>query len=992
MKQGLFESFLNKIYLLMILSFVSSPGLAEQSTRLVLSESAFQLAEHSIDYDFERLEKKNFKNAEDRKFYIHSQAKNDEFALRVAFENNILDRGTAKSKEAFESALADFKTRFPELLRRHLETTLAKFPHSSEQREDSSVVTIPRGLEFWVDLVLQDDPEKRVAGEVFLNRAYADDFGGFSAAFVKTMVGEFKQITRILSLDLFSNAEWQSVVRLAKKEGYTLARHGHYVLLGVGQSFLLTNRIFTDAEKLKDPILQKQFSEVAEHMAMKGIDIELSEHQGSAAFYSPLENKIAYVMPSRGDLDVYTHEGTHARFHQFEKALQRWTKLKNLAIPYEIDGPSGGMFASFGGFMNLLNELNSWRIGSSFSTPLTDRQILKILKDSYGRQAGKEAANLFGKVWTPEIVNGVSVPRLILRAVRALNKMSDEQAMVYGREALLHKDEVNQHNFIRLVSSRFKTKALPNQFLMMLIEFEHSGVTDSVRKTAQQWLESFQGQEGGVVLPEQRKLLREYKKKADGWLAGLKNETIKVIPMDYRFEFNVVLYYAAMNDIRDYTKLTQDLNSMFGDRVESYDAVKVVFAQILKEPGNTFFEKFISHLAVLNRTDFKTLWNQFLKEPSSDTVNMLMEHHVEKMKPAHLRKLFTMALDQSQSEEAQSRAGSLIEEIYDKNGFSTIYDVNDFSSLVKMQERSNQEAGRPLDAYKPVLRNPMPGQWLVDDSIDELLAAKMFDQRPGVYRLGLINFITSHTFPEELPKLRNRIVNIILNDSKRNNKNDIWVARMFLIPEKSMMFDPHILWHQGIAEAILKDPSPDATALEFVAEYYRLAVVKALPWSNEMARSKGHLTEIVRLEMQEKIEKMSKRDQSLVERARIDLWRLLGNENERVRLAARYALGTHPIFLLSIEDKIIAALKAKKSKYRQEVIHLLAFAKPGFLSSVDRYLADEKTQLRTGEKEILAVRELPDETLLNLNSARLPESSLRCRRALAIFPVGRGSL
>lgn len=944
----------------------ASLAYAGPSTRVVIGDGAYQIGDRLFDdLDFEEV-RERFSSVADRKFRMLAQKKNDAFNVEMVFENVVMQRGRWTDRDKFESALASFQERFPHILKSHIEETLSKYPHETIQKDGAQIITVNRGIEFWIDLVTHQDPERRAAAQIFLKRSFAEEYIGLPGNFVESIIGEFDRVTRILKADTFTEAEWRAITTLAQAQKYSISRHGNYVLLGTGQSFHLTNEVFIEAKRLSDPILQGRFVRVIEFLSTRGINIEIAEHQGAAAFFSPLENKIAYVMPSRGDLDSYTHEGTHARFQRFQGTLRKWAEKKGYAIPYQVDGPSIGLFADFGGYMNLLNELNSWRIGTSFSGPMTDREILKLLKDSYGRQAGKAAANAFGRLWPTSRVNNKSVPFLILEATKALNKMSDSEVLDYGREAVRSKDEIGQHNFLQLTFARFKAGEIPNEFLDMVLGLKDSGHTDAVKSVAKQISSHLTNDDGksSRSTSEQRKAYDEFSNRADEWFKTLKNARVRVIPLDFTFDYKAVLFRAAQTNSKDYPTVIAELRAEFGNgKIYPSEDERSLFEDILRERGKTFEEKLARHLEEINGKGFEILWSEFIKKPDYDIQKLLAEHHSERFTARHIQRLFTVALDRRQNEYDQGKAIGLIEKVFEKLGFETIYETFEYPSMIRQQRSMNRSNGLPLDSYLPVLRSPNPSHWLFSPETDRLLAEKMFDGKPGVYRLDLINFITKFTYPEELPNLRSRIIDIITTDTTDINKYDFWVARMFLVPEKSFISKTHIAWGETVANAVLKDKTPNITALEFVAEFYRLAVSQSLPGRSSLLRTKDQLDENVRLEVRAASRKPSHRQKQLLRRAGIDLWRLLGHENDKVRRAARYAIATHPAFLLEVEDRILNALRAKDSKFRLEAIQLVSFTKPGFLPKVERYLESESFELRPGERDFLELRLTPEERM-----------------------------
>src|SRR5207244_774084 len=106
----------------------------------------------------------------------------------------------------------------------------------------------------------------------------------------------------------------------------------------------------------------------------------------------------------------------------------------------------------------------------------------------------------------------------------------------------------------------------------------------------------------------------------------------------------------------------------------------------------------------------------------------------------------------------QSASAELLEALLDELHFERVYTPKQLASLQAMQRSLNAKNKRPLEADMPRRREPDPGAWLFDPEIDSALARAMFDGKPGIFRLKMIELITQRTYPEELPRLRARLV------------------------------------------------------------------------------------------------------------------------------------------------------------------------------------------------------------------------------------------
>ncbi len=865
------------VFCLILLVVVSTPPVvAGPETQIVISDAAFEVSE---GFDFNLGIPDHLTEPRDRKFYMLVREKNSDFHLRRLFENELFKlEYKPENRVLFDAQLASFTQRFPQLLKGHLEQTLKEFPHTGQNVEGGRILTIPQGLEFWIRLVSHPNPEKKVAGLIFLARPFADDLSGLPGRLVELLTDTHSPKTQILRSDQFTEKEMQILIQFAQTKEFSVSKHGNYVLIGKGQSFDLFRELFFEAKKLVDPVLQTKFVRVLNFLSSQGISVEMDENQGAAAYFALGQKRIAFVMPSRIDLDTLTHEATHGRFDRFLETFGKWIRGKNYAVPYEVDGPSNAIFSNFGGYMSLLNELNSWRVGSSFSDKLTDEEILKILEESYGRQAGFKAANDFDNLWPASRVENKSVPSLIVEATRSLNEMSNSQVLDYGKRSLTTQDEMGQHNFLRLVLARFKPDMIPDDLLEVVAAFQHQGSIKRVRDLAQRVFE-------------------------------------------------------------------RRLPKFDSPAKEPLDAVAIVPQQ------------------------FDALWKEFLNEPTSEINDALVESHSRHFRAEHLRKLFALAFDDEQQGDHRTQAFKLLEALFEKLGFDCIYEPSEYSGMVALQQSMNRTNNRPLDADLPVSRPSNPTHWLFNTQTDALIAEKMFNGRPGAYRLDLINFITSHTYPGELPLLGRRLVDVISRDGALLDKNDFWVARMFLVPAKSIMYKTHLVWGEFVANAVMNDQSPQPTALEFVAEFYRLAVSKVLPLRVTRVSMTGRLDETVRRDFKASLRKATSRQKFLLKKGTQTLWQLLGNESVQIRRAARYAIASHPGFLLELESSLIKSLKGSNAIYRTEAISLISYVKPGFFSKIDRVLDDPTMTLTPEEKAILSLRRSPQSQVSNCSES-----------------------
>ncbi|NNN04281.1 MAG: hypothetical protein HKL90_00125 [Elusimicrobia bacterium] len=356
-----------------------------------------------------------------------------------------------------------FVQALPQLLKDRVTETLRKNGAVAETVDgDITVYTVPDGVKFWLDLVNSPNPDERMAGLVFLAETKNSPLPDQGARIARGLNPGFDLKSQLLDARRFSTEDLAALGETARANGLQAARHGPYVLVGGGISFFVANAIFDAADALKDPTLAARFARVTRFVAAESIPIAYSPMPGAVAFYNPQSDEMNYVLPasSSASLNATAHELNHARFKRFLDDLKKWLAYHNFAIPFEIDGPSP--FGPFGAFMTLLNELNSWRIGQSFDGGMKDKDILKVLLQSYGGEAGWDNVQRFAQVWTVSAIRGKSVPKLILERIRALNALDAAQLRQLGADAVARKDMFAAQNFLRLVRARYpKADAVP---------------------------------------------------------------------------------------------------------------------------------------------------------------------------------------------------------------------------------------------------------------------------------------------------------------------------------------------------------------------------------------------------------------------------------------------------------------------------------------------------------------------------------------------------
>lgn len=138
-------------------------------------------------------------------------------------------------------------------------------------------------------------------------------------------------------------AEWEEsdlkkIIALLPGRNDRYRKIGDFYVLGGGFSHHATSDILQNGYDLKDKALQKQFIRAANYAADTQLASFYMNGVGGSAMYNPDIRALMYSVMSRADLNAFTHEVSHARFHRFQEHLQKWLKEKKYALPFQLDG------------------------------------------------------------------------------------------------------------------------------------------------------------------------------------------------------------------------------------------------------------------------------------------------------------------------------------------------------------------------------------------------------------------------------------------------------------------------------------------------------------------------------------------------------------------------------------------------------------------------------------------------------------------------------
>lgn len=950
---------------------LASSAFAAHPTELLISPRNFEVARITkyMNESMVAMSKETTQAGRNRMAVMFSTL--DEINLEMELDPEL------KSDRSDRTKWNDYLARVPSLIQKQIEATLKRFAHvESVSPEGYRTIRIENGVEFWAALLETPDAETRAGIFAFAGDHARRFLQDYAHLLVTSLAIERRHVTQILREDAFNASEWAALDRVVASAGLRSIRIGGVGLLGSGYSFHLTQSILSEGLRLKDPRLSGPLSRVVEFLTAQGISAIADQHQGAAAYYNPLANEFAYVIPSRGDMDSFTHEVTHARFKRFQDTIDTWSKAKGYAIPYEIDGPRQSPFATFGGYMNLLNELNSWRIGSSFSKPMTDEEILATLRDGYGRQAGLEAAAQFMKIWSAERVKGRSVPALILESVRRLNGISESAMITLGEQGLQGAGPAfAAHDFMRLALARYAKGGVPQKVSALLDAYETStSVAPEFREMAEsvkRGLVTLASGNGKSVYVPQSEEMKKYGKDAEKWIDAMEDTSIPVIPYDLS-SASFVIYHAHETGILDYDAAIASLQQRFG--AQNFFKTKEerqVFNGVMSFPGSTVATKVRGYLLDFTfRYDFARAWDEFAKTGSYLSRKIIEERFLSSIGKAEVIQLFRWALDPKAGSLVEGSV-DLLEKIFDHAGLDTLYTDRARERLNASQAKLNEKNGKPADFGIVKKRDANPAHWLFDPAIDQALANGMFDGNLATHRLSVVNLITQRTYPSELPILRRKLVFSVTADTIANG--DFWIARSFLMPAKSF-FTTRIDWGRVAIQAVREDKTPAVTAQEFMAEFHRLATPRVLELETWGVQRRTRLDSAQRALAEQAIAKFTLAERQELDQAVEDLWDLLSHQSPKVRIAAAYAFATNPAYFVALEDLSVAALPIAGSAERDAAVLLLSMMEPGFSKDLEAAARAASLVLTDAERTMLSSRK-------DLIPANVCEGALLRKRA-----------
>jgi hypothetical protein len=454
-----------------VFALVTSQVLADKPATIVIKDIQYEITtateQKRLRDEISNKLKSGSLSMEQLKTLFDGELENGEKIDLVILASKVQKKGRGRRYEPkaiearIEKNLGEFQKKYAIKLKAYIDGLVSKHRGTKLREKSSTIYHLPQGIEFFADyynFANENDPYFRaMALTLFSNSRRMFAATDFVEKLAVRIRENFSAQTRVLPVKNYSAADMSLLVAMHEGRSYRFEQIGDVWVLGAGFGYNITRKIVRDGQSLKDPVLKKRFERVLDYHMGFGIPVIHDYSQGAAAYYNPGSNEMAFVIPSAGTLNSYTHEITHSRFNKFTNGLEKWMDSRQYVAPYQVTGPPLGVFAAtnrFGGLFNLLNEVNSWRTGESFDGKNSDADILKTLVNGYGEQSGYEATAVLEKFWTADKLADKSVPYLIYHEIESFNERSLEDHLLLGLEGAEKNDFLSKMNFLIMFEAK----------------------------------------------------------------------------------------------------------------------------------------------------------------------------------------------------------------------------------------------------------------------------------------------------------------------------------------------------------------------------------------------------------------------------------------------------------------------------------------------------------------------------------------------------------
>ncbi len=809
--------------------------------------------------------------------------------------------------------------------RRHFFEILKNHEHQIIKENDKMVYKIKSAPSFFSDLLTTDNTFLRALSYSYLNSLHQETADPVTKVFTSLFSSDAPSV-KLFKYSQFTDAEWEKINKLFFKNDILSKRYGDIMIAGSGPAFYLTNDIFLDVEALNDPTLLKDFARTMRHLAHTGVKIDKGESDGATGFHRPGRNRIAYVIPAGIDAEVLVHEGHHSRFTRFKETQNRWIKSKKYAIPYEVDGPKGG-------FLTLLNEINSWRHGSAFSKAMSDAEIIEHLVEVYKDQAGEDATKNFSSAWSEKELEQKSVASAIRKKIVAFNKQSDEEIIKSIEEAIKNKNEIGQINFLRLMEHRFgEKKEIPQKFKAFLEVLKNEGKTLDIVNSAAQILNPEQKTTNTSEVKNNEQFLKEQKEWLDGFIDHQKLTVPSIVA-----KHPSVFYFAIKNKISDSKIIFDKLETDYGIRLTSKDKdlVKNELQKVEATQGFTLSDKLKSHVVVWNYRNFQDVWQEFLESPTWEVERLLITRYKADIKSDQVAELIKVMLDKNTETKSRAHQFNLLQRIF--------YFWGNYKGDLNIEQRE---------------------KWLLDEKIQKAVTQAIFNNNDRDAKEDFINFINTQIKPEEMPLLKNKILELI-SDTATSKKQLLPLSLFLRTPKESgdvytwakAPFLKRAGWGDLISAAFTLDKNHKHNPVRSL-EFIRIEMPKFLLKEDNvqefpiaLSYDKKRREDVLKIKTS--LNDNQKQDLNFITSA---ISNFLDSKDPEMRKQAIYTASSNPLYLLELEKSVIKNLSSKNPELQKSAAQILSMLDKDFWPEVENYFKDPSLELSPREKLLLDSR------------------------------------
>lgn len=812
---------------------------------------------------------------------------------------------------------------YRQIIESHLIKTLKNFEHSFIETEKGRGVQVKQGLAFVVDLLTRGSKLEQTAAHVFINKFYRLPFN--VNALKEIFILQTLLYNHVMYLDVkgYNKQELSAIKQFSEHLNLKTRKVGEYILIGSGVTFSVMEDVFNQKKRLRSEKLQKTLSKVNEAAKNKKV-IFTSDYlfEARAYFSGSTQSHVSFVQPEAADLNIYVHEVTHYRFYNFKQKYEKWVRKKSWIVPYQVND-------SRNEYWSLLNEINSWRLGTEFDQAMSDKEILEVLKRSYAQKTESSYYKAFFDYWTLERLEGRSIPSLIIEETRKLNTMSEKEFIDYAEKALVENNKVALKNVIDLInhrSSSGRERASDIHLINKLINRgvlgfnEGFGRLKALEMNFQYKLDklAYNDTQRPHRLIDQGQLHQKAQLHVDTYFSQAEPEIKKIM-------FDIFAHkYRTISDILKAAETQYNIKDL-----ETFKAfVLSVQEHFPDERLSLKFERFLLHIKWIGYEDFKSYYSL---NSSHEILMMYLsgnEKHITEEKLAHA---LTSLLSSEINSKKRYELANTLRSVLEANGLKDLR-AGFLDQIHRATDSSVRKAQKTNLLY-------------LSSKTDRFLSVNLFDTSNRSQTVVLTDFIKVFTTPVMMPKLK-AMMSMDIDLFRTDTVIPQWLNSM-MDPVAADGKNGHrfnLSWGKFLIDTILshKNKLTNPELLTLITQFYRFQLNFYLedmevknPKSNKFGKEERQI-----------IQKHMKKSAELkywMSRVVGDLWPLLENGNKQVRRAAIYTIQSNPAYLLMMEDKLSETINSKHTNrlMRSQARQLISFTQKGFFK-------DLKTQRARG--------------------------------------------